>query len=377
LALTAFDPTDEIALTLDYPLLRPPGLGVFSESSGASPYARRLHQVRYDSSECARVEELWRQSLSESATADLVLVGIPTECGSGSMRGAAYGPIGIREAVEKTGGLSGACDLGDILCIPHLLHDDMLNETQILRVRDAVFKDWVAEFPVSPLSITECVIRGLLRRRVGAPVIISLGGDHSVTGAILPPFIEKYGQTLGVLHIDAHSDLSQHRFGISLTYSSWIMHVERRSKLGAVAQFGLASHPDQEEVSGRLLQVGASGATEGAVERVVTWLSKKEIKQLYVTIDIDATDRQNAPATGLPARHGLRPDVVLNILMRVSNSFQIVGADIVEVAPPLGSHDVWADEPTCRTAAKYLTALINQSATGGSYHEASQRPGPT
>jgi arginase family enzyme len=29
-----------------------------------------------------------------------------------------------------------------------------------------------------------------------APVIISLGGDHSVTGAILPPFIEKYGQKL-------------------------------------------------------------------------------------------------------------------------------------------------------------------------------------
>jgi hypothetical protein len=37
MALTAFDPTEEIALTLDYPLLRPPGLGVFSESSGASP----------------------------------------------------------------------------------------------------------------------------------------------------------------------------------------------------------------------------------------------------------------------------------------------------------------------------------------------------
>jgi arginase family enzyme len=366
MALTAFDPTDEIALNLDYPLLRPPGLGVFSESSGTSPYSTRLHQARYGSTERARVEELWRQSLSESAAADLVLIGIPTECGSGSMRGAAYGPTGIREAVEKTGGLSGACDLGDILCIPHLLHDDMLNETQILQVRDAVFKDWVAEFPVSPLSITECVIRGLLQRRASAPVIISLGGDHSVTGAILPPFIEKYDQSLGVLHIDAHSDLADRRFGISLTYSSWIMHVERRSKLGALAQFGLASHPDQEQVSSRLLQVGASGATQGAIEDVVTWLSEKGIQQLYVTIDIDATDQQDAPATGLPARHGLKPDLVLDILIRVSTSFDIVGADIVEVAPPLGSHEVWADEPTCRTAAQYLTALVNQCVTGAS-----------
>lgn len=366
MALTAFDPTDEIALTLDYPLLRPPGLGVFSESSGASPYATRLHQARYGSSERVHVEELWRRSLSESATADLVLIGIPTECGSGSMRGAAYGPTGIREAVEKAGGLSGVCDLGDILCIPHLLHDDMLNETQILQVRDAVFKDWVTEFPVSPLSITECVIRGLLQRRVGAPVIISLGGDHSVTGAILPPFIEEYGKGLGVLHIDAHSDLSEHRFGISLTYSSWIMHVERRSKLGALAQFGLASHPDREQVSDRLLQVGASGATQGAVEDVVAWLSAKGIKQLYVTIDIDATDRQHAPATGLPASQGLKPDLILNLLMRVGASLHIVGADIVEVAPPLGSHDVWADEPTCRTAAQYLTALVNQCRKGAS-----------
>jgi agmatinase len=360
MALTAFDPTDEIALALDYPLLRPPGLGVFSESSGASPYAARLHQARYGSCERTRVEELWRQSLSESATADLVLIGIPTECGSGSMRGAAYGPTGIREAVEKTGGVDGACDLGDILCVPHLLHDDMLNETQILQVRDAVFKDWVVEFPVSPLSITECVIRGLLQRRGGAPTIISLGGDHSVTGAILPPFIEKYGQSLGVLHVDAHSDLSEYRFGISLTYSSWIMHVERRSKISALAQFGLASCPKQKQVSSRLLQVGASGATRKAVEDVVTWLSKKGIERLYVTIDIDATNQQDAPATGLPARHGLKPDLVLDTLMRVSTSFHIVGADIVEVAPPLGTHDVWADEPTCRTAARYLTALVNQ-----------------
>jgi hypothetical protein len=89
------------------------------------------------------------------------------------------------------------------------------------------------------------------------------------------------------------------------------MHVERRSKLGALAQFGLASHPDQKQVSSRLLQVGACGATQGAVEDVITWLSEKGIKQLYVTIDIDATDQQDAPATGLPARHGLKPGLIL------------------------------------------------------------------
>lgn len=69
---------------------------------------------------------------------------------------------------------------------------------------------------------------------------------------------------------------------------------------------------------------------------------------------------------GLPARHGLKPDLVLNILTRVCASFDIVGADIVEVAPPLGAHDVWADEPACRTAAQYLTALVNQCDTGAS-----------
>jgi agmatinase len=357
MSLSAFDPTDEIALSLDYPLLRPPGSGLFSESSGASPYAERLHIARYGASEVSHVEQAWRESLATASTAERVLLGVPTETGSGSIRGTAYGPVGIREAMGADIPAD-LCDLGDVLCIPHLLHDDMLNESQILRVREAVFgEDCLVDFPVSPLSITECVVRGLLNRPAGAPTIITLGGDHSITGAVLPPFIEHFGQGLGVLHIDAHSDLADRRFGISLTYSSWVMHVERRTKIGALAQFGLASRSDVEEVSPRLLQVGAQSASSAAIDTVIGWLADKGTEQLYITIDIDATDRSAAPATGLPALDGLTTDTVLETLDRLSAAFPVVGADIVEVAPPLGEHDVWGQETTCLTAARYLKAL--------------------
>ena len=80
------------------------------------------------------------------------------------------------------------------------------------------------------------------------------------------------------------------------------------------------------------------------------------VTALYVSNDIDGTDSAYASATGTPEPNGLTPDQVDEITRIVGLRFPLIGADLVEVAPPL-SRGQGEPETTLRTAARYLETL--------------------
>ena len=62
---------------------------------------------------------------------------------------------------------------------------------------------------------------------------------------------------------------------------------------------------------------------------------------VYLTFDIDALDPAFAPATGTPVCGGLTTDKALNIL-RELKGLNIVGMDVVEVAPAYDNSEITA-----------------------------------
>ena len=56
--------------------------------------------------------------------------------------------------------------------------------------------------------------------------------------------------------------------------------------------------------------------------------------RFYVTIDIDGFDPSIAPGTGTPSHGGFQYYEVLEILQGVARQGDVVGVDLVEVAPP-------------------------------------------
>jgi agmatinase len=66
-----------------------------------------------------------------------------------------------------------------------------------------------------------------------------------------------------------------------------------------------------------------------AVRRLVPELRRHP---LYVTVDIDVLDPSEAPGTGAPEPCGLRTSELIEVI-RLLEPCQIVGADLVEVAP--------------------------------------------
>ena len=79
-----------------------------------------------------------------------------------------------------------------------------------------------------------------------------------------------------------------------------------------------------------------------------------EGEKLYITIDIDGIDPSIAPGTGTPSPGGLLYDEVNELLKAVAKHNEVVGFDLVEVAPmydPTGM--------TGQTAARLMLDLLS------------------
>ncbi|MFX0136983.1 MAG: arginase family protein, partial [Candidatus Hodarchaeota archaeon] len=71
------------------------------------------------------------------------------------------------------------------------------------------------------------------------------------------------------------------------------------------------------------------------VNKNIQNLKKNNVKDLYITIDIDVLDIPYAPGTGYKIPGGLSYRFIWNCLKLIAENFNVVGFDIVEVAPSL------------------------------------------
>jgi len=263
--------------------------------------------------------------------------------------------------------------------VPQLLSDEMLSEAQRARTREALYGDARVDLPVSPLDLCALTLDALdaLSAPLSAPpsappsapgVPIVLGGDHSVAWpafrAAHARWEGRLGARIGLLHFDAHTDLLRERLGVRYCFATWAWHASQLLGAdGRLAQVGVrVSGRDQahwEETCGVrqvwAREVRARGA-EGVAEELVGRFRARGVECVYVSNDIDGTDVSFAAATGTPEPGGLTPDEVDLITRRVCEAFPLVGADLVEVAPPL-SREPGEPARTLDVAARYLATL--------------------
>ena len=64
-------------------------------------------------------------------------------------------------------------------------------------------------------------------------------------------------------------------------------------------------------------------------------IKMKRFDKVYITFDIDALDPGFAAGTGTPQFGGLTPRMALTLLEKLFQNLNIIGFDVVEIAPPL------------------------------------------
>jgi agmatinase len=361
-------PASELAL-----LLRPAGGGVHLVSAGREAQLaaqRRLYGVTSD----AAVDEAFRGRLERITAARVVMLGVPSDVGAGLVRGANQGPLALRtRLLQDDAGWparaerAGLLDLGDVLVVPQLQHDEMLSEAQKDASRRALYPGLApgaaARMPVSPLSIAERALDLILSVNPGARPLL-LGGDHSTAWPAVAA-LHRARPGFGLVQVDAHTDLLPERLGVKYCFGTWSWHAnELLGRGGRLVQVGI-------RVSGRdrahwesTLGVRQFWAGEvladpaAALDAIVEAVRRSGVRGVYFSNDVDGTDSSHVDATGTPEPGGLEPGFVVDLVRRLSREVGLVGGDVMEVAPPVARSPGGA-ERTLSVSAAYLRETVD------------------
>ena len=252
---------------------------------------------------------------------DVAIAGVPFDIGTSYRPGARFGPIGIRLASRTLRnwhpdlgvapfGVQQVVDAGDVACSTFVIDDA------------------VAAIERASAEIT--ADRGRL---------LTLGGDHTIALPLLRTMHARHGQ-VALVHFDAHVDTYDTYMGAPYTHGTPFRRAAEeglfaRDRSMHVGIRGSKYGPeDLEEDAGfgfivlgtwEVDRIGVDGFVQRIRDRVGD-------APLYLSIDIDVLDPAFAPATGTPEAGGFTSRELLSIL-RGLEGLQLVGGDIVEVAP--------------------------------------------
>lgn len=245
-------------------------------------------------------------------TAEVVLLPVPYDGTSTYGKGADKGFDALLDAAENM-------ELYDI-------------ETNSEVYREGIYIAPTVTEDSSPEAMCEAVKKAVQDYLKSGKFVTLFGGEHSISIGSIAAFKEQYSD-LSVLQIDAHSDLRPSYNGSACNHACALHEASKTTNL---VQVGIRSMDRVE-----LPYVKQDNFfTMYKIRKQVNWIAEvieRLGKNVYITIDLDAFDPSIMPATGTPEPGGLLWYETLELLKEVMKSKNVVGFDIVELAPIEGA----------------------------------------
>jgi agmatinase len=255
--------------------------------------------------------------------ADVAVMGAPFDFGTQFRAGARFGPRAVREASTLFSfGHAGAYD--------H--EDDCTYLPEAVRIVDIGDADIIHTDTTRSHANIRTGVEAMLA--AGAlPVVI--GGDHSVNIPCIEAF-ERRGD-IHILQIDAHLDFVDERHGVKVGHGSPMRRAAEKPWVKGLTQVGIRNvsstardgYEAARAMGSDILSVRQARAlgAKALIDRIPAGA------RVYVTLDIDGFCPSIAPGTGTPSHGGFLYYEVLEMLQEVAKRHEVVGMDLVEVAP--------------------------------------------
>jgi agmatinase len=257
--------------------------------------------------------------------APICIAGIPLDLGTTNRSGARFGPGAIRQASR------------------------MLVDGEHPQHRVDATKLPLADIGDFAIALGDLVASIALIEEQASEIehLVALGGDHSITLALLRALAKKRGPT-ALIHFDAHVDTWPDSFGQPYGHGSVFYHAIEEGLIDPrrMVQIGIRS-PVSREVhdwtAARGVVIISAQDVHASEPRVIAGRIGEIVGDVpvYLSIDIDALDPAFAPGTGTPEIGGLASWQVQAILRRLQR-LRLVGMDLVEVAPAYDVSEVTA-----------------------------------
>lgn len=179
---------------------------------------------------------------------------------------------------------------------------------------------------------------------------LSLGGEHTITTGLVKALLKKYPK-IHIVHLDAHADMRDEYEGTKWSHACVM---KRLDDLGLnFTSIGIRSLCKEQweyikDKKQNYFFAHQIASDPGWMKKALALISGP----VYLTLDVDVFDATVIPHTGTPEPGGLNWYQVTNFLKLLMQSKQVVGADVVELAPSKES------APSDYTAAKLAYKII-------------------
>lgn len=152
--------------------------------------------------------------------------------------------------------------------------------------------------------------------------VFGIGGEHLVT---LPEIkaVSKFYDNLGIIHFDAHTDLREEYLGEEMSHSAVIRHCSKIVGAKNLKQIGIRSGMKEEWEFMK---------ENNTLAHKYSDLDELKGKNIFVTVDLDVLDPSVMSGTGTPEPGGMQFNELMGWFEYLKN-FNIIGADVVELAP--------------------------------------------
>lgn len=269
--------------------------------------------------------------LDEVQHADVAVVGVPFDTGVSFRPGARFGANHVREASRLLRPYNPAQDTSPF---------------ENLQVADA------GDMAVNPFNINEAIETiqaNALDLTENGTKLLTLGGDHTIALPLLRSAAERAGSPVAMLHFDAHLDTWDSYFGAEYTHGTpfrraveeGILDTEAISHVGTRGPLYGKRDLEDDRRFGFGIITSSDVFRQGVDEVVAKLRDRIGNRPLYISVDIDVLDPAHAPGTGTPEAGGMTSRELLEIL-RGLRGMNLVGADVVEVAPAYDHADITA-----------------------------------
>jgi len=156
--------------------------------------------------------------------------------------------------------------------------------------------------------------------------ILSLGGEHSITPALVGEYKKKYPD-LSILYFDAHSDMREEWGGTKWSHACAARRCQDNHGIKNIVWVGVRNTSQEEQQYINKDQVNFDNIYD--LKKILNQLGDN----VYISFDVDVFDIATMPATGTPEPGGLNWYQVMEIFEAVTREKNVVGADIAECAP--------------------------------------------
>jgi guanidinopropionase len=256
---------------------------------------------------------------------DIAFIGVPYDGAVESRSGARQGPREIRNMSSM---------------IRTIHHVTRINPFKICEIADIGDISFTNVYRIE--DVHNDILNFYKKLHEERVVPLTAGGDHSITLPILRAIGKE--TPLGIVHIDAHTDTNDVEMGFKFTHGTPFRRAVEEGLLEAkrTVQIGIRGAQNSEESWDFSSEAGmrlifmeefTRLGVEGVIDQIRRIVGESPT---YISFDIDGLDPAYAPGTGTPEIGGLTT-VEAQTLLRGLRGLNLVGADVVEVSPPLDS----------------------------------------